>query len=183
MTSLRWVSCQAWRLRGCSCSRHAAPCPRFVFCDNGTKKHPKIYGFSSLEAAARAFDILTCKRALEKGRTVAGIISAGQVCRCVDPLPPDPRTAERMDSLRGARLRRLPPQLGSLRSTRQPSRVHQPSLALAARSPTTQSLGTNHPASDYANRELLAFLESASRDDCIYGLKQCAKKGHALAPG
>ncbi len=57
---------------------HASAC-RFVFCDNGTKKHPKIYGFSSLDAAARAFDILTCKRALEKGRTVAGILAAVQV--------------------------------------------------------------------------------------------------------
>lgn len=46
-----------------------------------------------------------------------------------------------------------------------------------------QTLGTNHPAADYADRELLGFLESASRDDCIYGLKQCAKKGHTLAPG
>ena len=52
------------------------PAPRFVFCDNGTKKHPKIYGFSSAEAAARAFDVLTIKRAVEKGRVGA---ASGQV--------------------------------------------------------------------------------------------------------
>ena len=46
-----------------------------------------------------------------------------------------------------------------------------------------QTLGTNLPAADYADRELLSFLESTTRDDCIYGLKQCAKKGHTLAPG
>jgi hypothetical protein len=64
-------------------SHSAAACcchfdSRFVFCDNGTKKHPKIYGFSSLNAAARAFDILTCKRTLEK-RTVAAVLAAGSV--------------------------------------------------------------------------------------------------------
>lgn len=50
-----------------------------MFCDNGTKKHPKIYGFASLEAAARAFDLLTIKRALEKGRSVQGVLNAGSV--------------------------------------------------------------------------------------------------------
>ncbi|PSC76919.1 DNA topoisomerase III (plasmid), partial [Micractinium conductrix] len=86
------------------------------------KKHPKIYGFASLEAAARAFDLLTIKRALEKGRSVQGVLNAGS------------------------------------------------------------ALGTNHPAADYANSDLLRYLASSTRDDCIYGLKQCAKKGHALQP-
>ena len=68
------------------CRRPSPHCPRrFVFCDNGTKKHPKIYGFSSMDAAARAFDILTCKRALEKGRTVARVMNAGPVRRHVAP--------------------------------------------------------------------------------------------------
>lgn len=52
---------------------------RFVFCDHGTKKHPKIYGFCSAEAAASAFDILTCKRALEKGRSVAAVLNSSVV--------------------------------------------------------------------------------------------------------
>jgi hypothetical protein len=54
-----------------------------VFCDNGTKKHPKIYGFSTLDAAARAFDLLTLKRALEKGRTPPAALSEDSVrSRC-----------------------------------------------------------------------------------------------------
>lgn len=52
---------------------------QFVFCDNGTKKHPKLYGFTTLEAAARAFDVLTCKRALEKGRTPAALMASTNV--------------------------------------------------------------------------------------------------------
>lgn len=43
---------------------------RFVFCDGGTKKHPKIYNFSSITTAARAFDILVLKRYLEKRKTI-----------------------------------------------------------------------------------------------------------------
>lgn len=46
-----------------------------------------------------------------------------------------------------------------------------------------QALGTNHPLSDYTGPELLALIGAASRDDLIYGLKQCAKLGHTLAPG
>lgn len=58
----------------------AVLCPaRFVFCDQGTKKHPKIYGFSSAQAAARAFDLLTCKRALEKSHSVQSVLGCTQV--------------------------------------------------------------------------------------------------------
>lgn len=39
---------------------------QFVFCDGGSKKHPKIYGFENLNDAARSFDILILKRAYEK---------------------------------------------------------------------------------------------------------------------
>ena len=39
---------------------------QFVFCDGGSKKHPKIYGFENLKDAARSFDILVLKRAYEK---------------------------------------------------------------------------------------------------------------------
>ena len=39
---------------------------QFVFCDGGSKKHPKIYGFESMADAARSFDILILKRAYEK---------------------------------------------------------------------------------------------------------------------
>lgn len=52
---------------------------RFVFCDGGTKKHPKIYGFLNPVAASRAFDILTCRRLVEKGKPLAVVIEAGQV--------------------------------------------------------------------------------------------------------
>ncbi|KAL6778709.1 hypothetical protein ACKKBF_B04960 [Auxenochlorella protothecoides x Auxenochlorella symbiontica] len=93
---------------------------QFVFCDHGTKKHPKIYGFGSAGAAACAFDILTCKRALEKGRTVAGVLGSAV------------------------------------------------------------SLATNHPSTNYQNDELLTLLSSITRDDVIYGLKICAKKGYLL---
>ncbi|KFM22580.1 hypothetical protein F751_4224 [Auxenochlorella protothecoides] len=93
---------------------------QFVFCDHGTKKHPKIYGFGSAGAAACAFDILTCKRALEKGRTVAGVLGSAV------------------------------------------------------------SLATNHPSTNYQNDELLTLLSNITRDDVIYGLKICAKKGYLL---
>lgn len=39
---------------------------QFVFCDAGVKKHPKIYGFNSIEQAARAFDVLLLKRHFER---------------------------------------------------------------------------------------------------------------------
>lgn len=39
---------------------------QFVFCDGGSKKHPKIYGFENVTDAARSFDILILKRAYEK---------------------------------------------------------------------------------------------------------------------
>eukprot|EP00887_Chlorella_sp_A99_P003669 scaffold7.g3669.t1 len=96
---------------------------QFVFCDNGTKKHPKLYGFTSLEAAARAFDVLTCKRALEKGRSPATLLAA------------------------------------------------------------SNGLGTNLPVADYQQQPLLDLLATTTRDDLVYGLKQCAKKGFVLAPG
>ncbi|KDD72473.1 hypothetical protein H632_c3299p0, partial [Helicosporidium sp. ATCC 50920] len=94
----------------------------FVFCDNGTKKHPKVYGFHSAEAAARAFDLLTCKRFLERGRGVAAAISA----------------------------------LGAL--------------------------GINLAPEEYASESLQHLLASCSRDDLVYALKACAKKGCALSP-
>ena len=72
---------------------------------------------------------------------------------------------------------RFQTQLGALPS------LLSPLAALYPPPPRLQGLGTNHPASDYHNRPLLVFLEGASRDDCIYGLKQCAKKGHTLQPG
>ena len=82
----------------------------------------QIYGFTTLEAAARAFDVLTCKRALEKGRPPAALLSVAQ------------------------------------------------------------GLGTNLPSSDYQRGDLLGMLAATSRDDLVYGLKACAKKGFALAP-
>ena len=39
---------------------------QFVFCDEGVKQHPKIYGFGSLEQASRAFDVLALKRYFER---------------------------------------------------------------------------------------------------------------------
>lgn len=45
-----------------------------------------------------------------------------------------------------------------------------------------QSLGTNHPSLDYANEQLLSLLHSQTRDDVIYALKQCAKRGYSLEP-
>ena len=42
---------------------------QFVFCDEGVKQHPKIYGFGSLEQAARAFDVLALKRYFERSKT------------------------------------------------------------------------------------------------------------------
>jgi hypothetical protein len=50
-------------------------------------------------------------------------------------------------------------------------------------SPLLQTLGTNHPASDYKDEPLLEFLGATSRDDVIYGLKACAKKGLPLRKG
>jgi hypothetical protein len=41
---------------------------QFVFCDEGVKQHPKIYGFGSLEQAARAFDVLALKRYFERSK-------------------------------------------------------------------------------------------------------------------
>jgi hypothetical protein len=75
---------------------------------------------------------------------------------------------------------RFQTQLGALPSLLSPLAALYP---LSTPPPRLQGLGTNHPASDYHNRPLLVFLEGASRDDCIYGLKQCAKKGHTLQPG
>lgn len=63
-----------------------APSRRFVFCDGGTKKHPKIYGYPSSLAASRAFDILTCRRALEKGRNLSEIVESGQSLGTNHPL-------------------------------------------------------------------------------------------------
>jgi hypothetical protein len=65
--------------------RHYSP-RRFVFCDGGTKKHPKIYGYASSLAASRAFDILTCRRALEKGRNLSEIVESGQSLGTNHPL-------------------------------------------------------------------------------------------------
>ncbi len=48
------------------------------------------------------------------------------------------------------------------------------------RSITVQSLATNHPSTNYQNDELLTLLSSITRDDVIYGLKICAKKGYLL---
>ncbi|GAB4818237.1 hypothetical protein N2152v2_005283 [Parachlorella kessleri] len=95
---------------------------QFVFCDAGTKRHPKIYGFATAASAARAFDILTCKRALEKSRSVAAVLGSAQ------------------------------------------------------------TLGTNHPTVEYTNEALLTLLHTHSRDDVIYALKQCAKRGFGMEP-
>ena len=51
------------------------------------------------------------------------------------------------------------------------------------RSRWVQALGTNHPATDYTNEPLLTLLYNTTRDDVIYALKQCAKRGHSLEPG
>lgn len=144
---------------------------RFVFCDNGTKKHPKIYGFAAAEAAARAFDLLTCKRALEKGRGAAGLLAASPQVRCARW----PRCI----------VRRMPcpcPARPSQPRTRPAPRTRLPCPA-PGHAPQTQALGTNHPAGDYQDVPLLAYLAETSRDDLIYGLKQCAKRGHSLEPG
>lgn len=48
--------------------------------------------------------------------------------------------------------------------------------------PLAQALGTNHPSTDYTNEPLLTLLHTTTRDDVIYALKQCAKRGHSLEP-
>jgi hypothetical protein len=85
-----------------------------------------------------------------------------------------------------AAMRRLGSTLAQGPARRTPASLVTPrrSVVLPCSAPAClQGLGTNHPASDYHDRPLLVFLEGASRDDCIYGLKQCAKKGHTLQPG
>lgn len=58
---------------------------RFVFCDGGSKKHPKLYGFQTESDAARAFDVLTLKRALEKGdKNVGEILATDEERRSLD---------------------------------------------------------------------------------------------------
>lgn len=96
---------------------------RFVFCDGGTKKHPKIYGFGDVESAARAFDILVIRRALEKDKPIDATSLGGE-----------------------------------------------------------NALGNNFSLSEYQIPSLLEVLQSITRDDLIYGLKQAAKKGLSLHP-
>lgn len=147
-----------------------------MFCDHGTKKHPKIYGFCSAEAAASAFDILTCKRALEKGRSVAAVLGSSVV-----------RDWWRL-VMAGSAGAGVDAALAATMATAQEC-VHrhlQPTACAAVMTDSlsalvSQNLGTNHPASNYHNEELLSFLAGVSRDDVIYGLKACAKKGYALS--
>lgn len=49
--------------------------------------------------------------------------------------------------------------------------------------PLAQGLGTNLPADDYRQEGLLQLLCACTRDDLVYGLKHCAKRGFALEPG
>ena len=43
----------------------------------------QIYGFPTMDAAARAFDLLTCKRAMEKGRGMQAVAGDAINVRCV----------------------------------------------------------------------------------------------------
>ncbi len=43
-------------------------------------------------------------------------------------------------------------------------------------------MGTNHPTVEYTNEALLTLLHTHSRDDVIYALKQCAKRGFGMEP-
>ena len=59
-------------------------------------------------------------------------------------------------------------------------RAQRATTSSAASCPLPQALGTNHPLSDYQREDLVMLLAGTTRDDLIYGLKQCAKRGHAL---
>jgi hypothetical protein len=63
-----------------------------VFCDSGSKKHPKIYGYTTATAAARAFDLLTCRRLVEKSPAVADFITASQASERAPSAGPGPHT-------------------------------------------------------------------------------------------
>ena len=123
-------------------------------------------GFATAASAARAFDILTCKRALEKSRSVAAVLGSAQVRPSVKAA-----TKRRCESWPGFAWRRC----SHLRTGVWCRLGDSPCAGL-------QALGTNHPTAEYTNEALLTLLHTHSRDDVIYALKQCAKRGFPMEP-
>lgn len=216
----------------------------------------QIYGFPTMDAAARAFDLLTCKRAMEKGRGVQAVagdainVSCSPSClgdwRCsvqgvvvgglIDWLPcrdawRNNRNWQRVLTLRRVcrtcRAERWHPcerqaAAAACPSVSSPLHMlvapcvcvvagHQPPwegvpgcraaglsgwwvLACSTSRPAlavcsvhcalcTVTYATRHLPAESVSAASLLPVAASSRDDLIYGLKQCAKKGLALAPG